>query len=418
MKLELIELKGFRSIKCLRINNLESLSVFAGSHGAGKSNLMDALHFMSLIIRIGAIEAVISFGGYENIISRDLKEKEEVSFSIKIKDNQDDIYEYSVTIGLAEDGENACILDEKLYVNERDAVLGIKNMYTKINGQTSKLLQKIEKIEGGINQADDVTKLINELKAMRLNLIPFSNMQDFLFSEKSSVPKLKLMLIQYKFYLQESIDENFLFAFLSNIEIFRFSPEKIKSQGLTKNSSHKLSSDGGNLIDVLENLDDEYLKDELMEMLKMMVPEMEAIQVKRREINNAKELVIKERFTEDPYPVNLISEGTVMSLAILVTILTRHNRPGITIIEEPERGINPKALQLIIDFMNDYSTDHYFILTTHSETIVRSIEPKNLWFASKIKGQTEIKNVGETSIKTNIPLDEQWLTGMIGGLPW
>lgn len=418
MKLELIEIKGFRSIKSLRINNLENLSVFAGSNGAGKSNLMDALYFMSLIFRIGAVEAVMRFGGYENIINRNLKENERISFSIKIKDSQDDFYEYSLTIGLKDDGKNVCILDEELHINSTNITIAIKNFLDKVNINVGGVLAKLEDESLNTEPTSEIKSFIKQLDGLREEFKSFGKMYIFFFSEKNAISKLDFMLKHCKEFIFKSIDETFLFDFLSNIEVFRFLPEKIKSQGLTKSSSQRLSSDGDNLIDVLENLDDEYLKDELMEMLKMMIPEMEAIQVKRREINNTKELVVKEYFTDEPYPINLISEGTVMTLAILVTILTRYNQPGITIIEEPERGINPKALLLIMDFINDYNTEHYFIFTTHSETIVRSILPKNLWFASKIKGQTEIKNVGETSVKIDIPLDEQWLTGMIGGLPW
>ncbi|MGN7045947.1 hypothetical protein ACTHSF_11235, partial [Neisseria sp. P0001.S010] len=66
------------------------------------------------------------------------------------------------------------------------------------------------------------------------------------------------------------------------------------------------------------------------------------------------------------------------------------------------------------------STHHPIILTTHSESVVRSLELEELYFVSKSQGKTQIKDVRKSGVdKNKIPLDTAWLTNLLGGgLPW
>ena len=117
----------------------------------------------------------------------------------------------------------------------------------------------------------------------------------------------------------------------------------------------------------------------------------------------------------------MVSDGTIYALCLLVAVLTRVKQPGITIIEEPERGLHPKAIGELIDFIREHaSTHHPIILTTHSESVVRSLELEELYFVSKSQGKTQIKDVRKSGVdKNKIPLDTAWLTNLLGGgLPW
>ena len=51
-----------------------------------------------------------------------------------------------------------------------------------------------------------------------------------------------------------------------------------------------------------------------------------------------------DQFT-DSFPAHMVSDGTIYALCLLVAVLTRVKRPGITLIEEPERGLHPKSYQ-------------------------------------------------------------------------
>ncbi|MGS0024044.1 AAA family ATPase, partial [Escherichia coli] len=91
-----------------------------------------------------------------------------------------------------------------------------------------------------------------------------------------------------------------------------------------------------------------------------------------------------------------ISDGTIFTLCIMTAILSRAQQTGITIIEEPERGIHPKAIGELVQLMRENtSLNHPIVITTHSESIVRNLEPDELWFVSKKEGKTQLKHASD-----------------------
>ena len=154
--------------------------------------------------------------------------------------------------------------------------------------------------------------------------------------------------------------------------------------------------------------------------MSVIIPEMQELSVQTQKIDDSKGLFFEED-SGNRFPAHMVSDGTIYALCLLVAVLTRVKQPGITIIEEPERGLHPKAISELIGFIREYaSTHHPIILTTHSESVVRSLELEELYFVSKSQGKTQIKDVRKSGVdKNKIPLDTAWLTNLLGGgLPW
>ena len=60
------------------------------------------------------------------------------------------------------------------------------------------------------------------------------------------------------------------------------------------------------------------------------------------------------------------------------------------------------------------------LVTTHSETVVRSCNLDELWLVDKIKGSTKLKNakISNPHLEES-SLDQAWLMNLLnGGLPW
>jgi predicted ATPase len=105
----------------------------------------------------------------------------------------------------------------------------------------------------------------------------------------------------------------------------------------------------------------------------------------------------------------------------MTAVLSRAGKPGITIIEEPERGVHPKAIGELVDLMRENaSVEHPVFITTHSESVVRNLDLEELWLVNKEDGKTKVKCASESAVnKKEIPLDTAWLTNLFdGGLPW
>ncbi|MBL9086560.1 MAG: AAA family ATPase [Planctomycetia bacterium] len=74
------------------------------------------------------------------------------------------------------------------------------------------------------------------------------------------------------------------------------------------------------------------------------------------------------------YPARLLSEGT-LRLLCLVGIAVAPNPPALVVYEEPENGVNPARLDLIVDIVKAASLDRddgpQFLLTTHSPLVCK-----------------------------------------------
>ena len=68
MKIKRLEIKGYKGIGHLVLEDVPSLMMLAGANGAGKSNLVEALAFFGSVIQKGLKVAVDEFGKWEDLI--------------------------------------------------------------------------------------------------------------------------------------------------------------------------------------------------------------------------------------------------------------------------------------------------------------------------------------------------------------
>lgn len=396
-----IEIGGYKSIQDVVVEDISPLMVLAGSNGAGKSNFVDSLKILSELLtqNVEKVSKNSNFNTpnisilvkntnieYKIITENNLIKYENLNFSLN-----NEFYQYPKDIFEAE------LTD----INE--TISNINDIIEKINKNSN---SKNEEKDSEINELIDLLKKIDnekkyDIKAEKLRSENFSFTQIY---EKE--------LNKYK-------EINEFLSTISNISIFRIDPIQAKKPSI--DNSTTLKSDGSNIASVLVNLEsDDELRETILDWLSLIVPEMQHIKTDNRPIDGSKML----EFTEESgkkFPAHLVSDGTIYALCMLVAILTRTKKAGITIIEEPERGLHPKAIGELIGFMREYaSISHPIILTTHSESVVRELELNELFFVSKENGKTKIKSVKDSDIDKNIiPLDEAWLTNMLnGGLPW
>ena len=92
MKINYLEIKGFKSIQNVELKDVSPFMVLAGANGTGKSNFVDALAFLSKVIDMGVSKAVSEFGGVNNLIDPK-QENEIISYRINVE-IEEQVYEY------------------------------------------------------------------------------------------------------------------------------------------------------------------------------------------------------------------------------------------------------------------------------------------------------------------------------------
>lgn len=409
MKINYLKIKGFKSIQNVELKDVSPFMVLAGANGTGKSNFVDALAFLSKVIDMGVSKAISEFGSIENLISPKHKAGD-ISYKIEFEIEKQ-IYQYEIMIALKNIASR--VKEESLKILKSGEIIF----------DSDKIRKELEAKKES-NTSDDLigAGLLGALGGLIWGAMKDSDQigQDIINGVATGIG-LKLLTDE-----KYSSDDSFLrqnkeFQGLKNVKIFRIDPFTIKNRRSTGNNPGELNRDGSNIAAVLEKLEkDNELREQIIEWMSVIVPEMKKVSVRTQNIDSSKGLFFEED-SGNRFPAHMVSDGTIYALCLLVAVLTRVKQPGITIIEEPERGLHPKAISELIGFIREYASPHHpIILTTHSESVVRSLELEELYFVSKSQGKTQIKDVRKSGVdKNKIPLDTAWLTNLLGGgLPW
>lgn len=131
-----------------------------------------------------------------------------------------------------------------------------------------------------------------------------------------------------------------------------------------------------------------------------------------------------------------LSEGTLFFLALLC-IINQPNPPKLLLLEEPERGIHPRRIHEVMDFIFRLAEekDVQIIMTSHNENVLnefRSMPEAVFVFDKDDEGATQVKNLqrdiiepshqrsresGTELIDFTGDLGANWMYGLLGGVP-
>lgn len=199
--------------------------------------------------------------------------------------------------------------------------------------------------------------------------------------------------------------DNFSRVFINNKSLVR----------LIIPSNTKLEPDASNVANILANIfTNEEKKEDFLEWVRILIPEFEDIKF---ELNSDKsyDLFVYEKSSKKPFPEGLLSDGTKNILALMAAVY-QADSPQFLCIEEPENGLHPQAIKLLVDFFRDKCEEygHHIWLNTHSPTLIRCLKLSEVIVVNKINGRTVAKqSTGKDDL--DIKADEAWLTNALGG---
>lgn len=196
---------------------------------------------------------------------------------------------------------------------------------------------------------------------------------------------------------------------------------KIGRKRLNTEDNVWLSANADNLEKVLKRiLQDQTKREEILDWLRLFVPELENIEVHSDNIGGTETLLVREKNIEKPLRKNLISDGTYNILALL-TAIYQSDEPQFLCIEEPENGLNPYVVKELVSLCREAceKMGHTIWLNTHSPTLVAELKPEELILIDKKDGITRAKQFTQEEKLFGLSMDEAWLSNALGGgLPW
>jgi predicted ATPase len=176
--------------------------------------------------------------------------------------------------------------------------------------------------------------------------------------------------------------------------------------------------DGSNLPVVVENLQKNKPKqfERWVEHLRTVLPEIKTVWVKEREEDRYRYLVI-ERQEEEFLPSWLLSDGTLRLFALTLLAYLPEEK-GIYMVEEPENGIHPQALEAVYQSLCSVY-EGQVLCATHSPILLNLASPEELLcFARTRSGCTDIvpgnKHPRLKDWKKGVVLGDLLASGILG----
>ncbi len=187
---------------------------------------------------------------------------------------------------------------------------------------------------------------------------------------------------------------------LASSATYRLNPNSLRSNAHSANNP-VLKSDGSNLAAVLHSMLSGPDRDSVIDLEKKLneaVPTVRGISTPiaggpgSHKIEFTLNVDMKPAVT---IPSEQASDGAMLLLAFLV--LVYGDAPDILLIEEPENGLHPSRLKMVIDILRKISTGEIgykprqVILTTHSPLLLNFVQPEEIRiFRRDEKGATQV----------------------------
>jgi len=244
--------------------------------------------------------------------------------------------------------------------------------------------------------------------------------------------------------LLDNRDIDSLLKIIALIQFYRPNPLKF-TEAQAIQSNNYINEDASNLVPFLETLRDEYRENfaAIEEDLRKCIPEFHDIRFKTVEptTNSDDKRTFKKwglysDISKMIYWADELSEGVLYFVALLC-IIHQPNPPKLLLLEEPERGIHPRRIKEVVDFIFNLAQmkDIQVIMTSHHPYILNEFEdiPEAVFvFDKDEEGATQVRNLqkdiiapsnaendeqGLPRIKFTQDLAEHWFSGFLGGVP-
>ncbi|MFT6961057.1 MAG: putative ATPase [Flammeovirgaceae bacterium] len=434
--LETIRIQNFRSLKNVTLD-LKKINLLIGANNSGKSNFLKALKFFGEF-------ADGNKPSRDELIRSTFNHSEKLSVKFTLL-QQDEFYKCEF-IYISDSNEPFFneIIGAKVDSNEKQEFGSVLEIFNERYTKSGRFVANIRSLNESLDtkQSNVVSSLIDRLKKISDN-IDFDS-DGFLYdSVTHDLKNINYSLENYKDYsilyrkrnitsLEKKIDES-----LSNLKIYNPDPNKIHKENILVDDILEIDENTSNIVSVLDNIKDEFPSniDIINIAINTCLPEFSGLRFKKIK-NNGK--TIKKwglaNHKNKIFWAEDLSEGVLYFVAILA-IIHQPNPPKLLLLEELEKGIHPRRIGEVIDYLEQLAEDKdiQIILTTHSPIVVDrfSHSPESIFVFDKEDDATVVQNLAEIIKEKNDNLEAQnlekinyeeslgeyWLMGFLNGVP-
>ena len=191
------------------------------------------------------------------------------------------------------------------------------------------------------------------------------------------------------------------------------------------NSSVLLDSNASNLAPFLLYLRDHNQANyqEIILTIKTVAPFFHDFYLEPRGEKGDESLLLRwiHRDHEAPFSANQLSDGTARFICMAVLFLQPEwSRPKTIVLDEPELGLHPAALNVLAEMVKTASKNNQVICSTQSVAFANQFEPEDFIVVDQQKGVSTFKRPDKKALihwLEDYGMGDIWSKNLIGGRP-
>ncbi|MFA6143196.1 MAG: AAA family ATPase [Sulfurimonas sp.] len=362
-KIDKLKINGYKSIKSIEIEFL-AINILIGANGVGKSNFIGFFNFIRKLVEKELGLYVSQLGGANKILHFGKKMTKELNFSLLFKPN----------------GYQATLLPDNTdgFIFKSETGYFFANM---------------------IGYGGDTKQY------------PLDNAG----GRESKLPN----------YAHTSSPLGHIVGYIKDWKVYHFhdtSKESAMKQSCNINDYYSLAVDGGNLPAFLYYIKNNYeiSYSKIIKTIQRVAPFFHDFILEPDIANNE---IIKLRWKHKGsdlyFDANDFSDGTIRFIC-LVTLLLQPKLPTLILLDEPELGLHPFALEILASLFRVASNKTQIIASTQSATFADFFDIENIIVADTKDNTTTFNRLDVEKYKNWIEeysVGELWQKNLIGGVP-
>jgi len=138
---------------------------------------------------------------------------------------------------------------------------------------------------------------------------------------------------------------------------------------------------------------------------------------------NKQEIILnwREKGSDQVFGPHQLSDGTLRAICLVTLLLQPEDElPDLVIVDEPELGLHPYALNVIAALFSKASHHTQVLISTQSSTFLNNFDPKDVIVANREGMESQFTRLDPTKMEAwleEYSLGEVWEKNVIGGGP-
>lgn len=368
--LDKIEVEGFKSIRSMSLE-LRSLNVLIGANGVGKSNFIGVFKLVNQIVHQSLQVYVGTTGGADAVLHFGRKKTAEMRIKASLGN---DFRGYECT--LAPTADDRLIFKQEECWSQDGSLLSVS-------------------LESGHSESG---LLFSRRKGKAART-------EFTAKEDSVRVDVAQALFNWQVYHFHDTSDSAPVKLTADLE-----------------DNHRLRADAANLAAFLYRLRETSPSNysNIVASVRLVFPFFDDFILEPSRLNPDKiRLEWRERGSDTYFNASALSDGTLRFIC-LATLLLQPDLPSTILLDEPELGLHPYAINVLAELLRGAATKTQVIASTQSVGLVNQFEPEDVIVVEREDQQSVFRHLDRADMQSwldDYGLGDLWEKNVIGGRP-